>query len=415
MDAAAITVDGAAGIAVQGGNLCVGGVPLSRLVERVGSTPFYAYSRAAMTETVARLRRALPQSVHLHYAIKANPMPAVVQHLAGLVDGFDVASGQELKIALDAPVGPDQVSFAGPGKTASELRQAAAAGIVVSAESAHQLRMLAAIGREMGLRPPVILRVNPDFELRAAGMQMGGGPKAFGIDAEQIPELLREIAGLAVEFRGFQIFCGSQNLNPASIIETQSKVLDLAIELGRAAPAPIRLLNIGGGFGIPYFAGDAELDIEAVGAALGQRLAALQPALGPAEIVLELGRYLVGPAGIYVCRVIDRKVSRGKIFVVTDGGLHHHLAASGNFGQVVRRNYPIMIGNRAPGTDGESGGESVEIVGCLCTPIDVLGRAVTLPAPEIGDLVVVMQSGAYGRSASPLGFLSHPEPAEIVV
>jgi diaminopimelate decarboxylase len=368
-----------------------------------------------MTETVARLRRALPQSVHLHYAIKANPMPAVVQHLAGLVDGFDVASGQELKIALDAPVGPDQVSFAGPGKTASELRQAAAAGIVVSAESAHQLRMLAAIGREMGLRPPVILRVNPDFELRAAGMQMGGGPKAFGIDAEQIPELLREIAGLAVEFRGFQIFCGSQNLNPASIIETQSKVLDLAIELGRAAPAPIRLLNIGGGFGIPYFAGDAELDIEAVGAALGQRLAALQPALGPAEIVLELGRYLVGPAGIYVCRVIDRKVSRGKIFVVTDGGLHHHLAASGNFGQVVRRNYPIMIGNRAPGTDGESGGESVEIVGCLCTPIDVLGRAVTLPAPEIGDLVVVMQSGAYGRSASPLGFLSHPEPAEIVV
>jgi diaminopimelate decarboxylase len=411
MDAAAITVDGAAGIAVQGGNLCVGGVPLSRLAERVGATPFYAYSRAAMTGTVARLRRALPPSVHLHYAIKANPMPAVVQHLAGLVDGFDVASGQELKVALDAPVRADQVSFAGPGKTASELRQAAAAGIVVSAESPHQMRMLAAIGREMGLRPPVILRVNPDFELRAAGMQMGGGPKAFGIDAEQIPELLREIAGLAVEFRGFQIFCGSQNLNAQSIIETQSRVLDLALELGRAAPAPIRLLNIGGGFGIPYFAGDIELDIEAVGAALGQRLAALKPALGQAEIVLELGRYLVGPAGIYVCRVIDRKVSRGKTFVVTDGGLHHHLAASGNFGQVVRRNYPIMIGNRAA----ESGGESVEIVGCLCTPIDVLGRAVTLPAPEIGDLIVVLQSGAYGRSASPLGFLSHPEPAEIVV
>lgn len=411
MDAAEIAVDGAGGIVVRGGDLHIGGVALSRLAERVGATPFYAYSRAAMSETVARLRRALPSSVHLHYAIKANPMPAVVQHLAGLVDGFDVASGQELRVALDTPVRPDQVSFAGPGKTAAELRQAAASGVVVSAESPHQLRMLAAIGREMGLRPPVILRVNPDFELRAAGMQMGGGPKAFGIDAEQMPDLLREIGALDVEFRGFQIFCGSQNLNAASIIETQARVLDLAVQLGRLAPSPIRLLNIGGGFGIPYFPGDIELDIAPIGAALGQRLAALTPELGQAEIVLELGRYLVGPAGIYVCRVIDRKVSRGKTFLVTDGGLHHHLAASGNFGQVVRRNYPIMIGSRAR----KGGDETVEIVGCLCTPIDVLGRAVTLPAPDIGDLVVVLQSGAYGRSASPLGFLSHPEPAEIVV
>ena len=411
MDSAELMVDEAAGVAVRGGNLCIDGIPLPRLAERVGSTPFFAYSRTVMTETVARLRRVLPSSVHLHYAIKANPMPAVVQHMAGLVDGFDVASGQELKVALDTPLRPDQVSFAGPGKTAAELRQAAASGVVVSVESAHQLRMLADIGRALGLKPPVILRVNPDFELKAAGMQMGGGPKAFGIDAEQIPALLREVAGLPVEFRGFHIFAGSQNLNAQSIVETQSRILDLAVDLGRTAPAPIRLLNIGGGFGIPYFSGDAELDLAPIGAALGQRLVELKPALGQAEIVIELGRYLVGPAGIYVCRVIDRKVSRGKTFVVTDGGLHHHLAASGNFGQVVRRNYPIMIGNRAA----DAGREPVEIVGCLCTPIDVLGRAVDLPAAEIGDLVVVLQSGAYGRSASPLGFLSHPEPAEIVV
>ncbi len=411
MDSADIAVDGGPGIAVQGGALCVGGVPLSRLAERVGSTPFYAYSRAGITAQVARLRAALPPDVHLHYAVKANPMPAVVQHLAGLVDGFDVASGLELRTALDAPVRVLDVSFAGPGKTAAELRQAAAAGVVVSIESAHQLRQLAAIGQELGLRPPVILRVNPDFELRASGMQMGGGPKAFGIDADQIPGLLRELAALPVEFRGFQMFCGSQNLNAQSIIETQSRILDLAIELGRAAPGPIRLLNMGGGFGIPYFAGDAELDLAPIGAALAQRLGTARAELPEAQIVIELGRYLVGPAGVYVCRVIDRKVSRGKVFIVTDGGLHHHLAASGNFGQVVRRNYPITIAGRAAAP----ADETVEIVGCLCTPIDVLGRSVSLPAPEIGDLVVVQQSGAYGRSASPLNFLSHPEPAEIVV
>ena len=410
-ESAPISVDDGAGIAVQGGSLCIAGVPLTRLAERVGSTPFYAYSRAGITATVARLRAALPFDVHLHYAVKANPMPAVVQHLAGLVDGFDVASGLELRTALDAPVSFRDVSFAGPGKTAAELRQAAAAGVVVSVESAHQLRQLAAIGQEMGLRPPVILRVNPDFELRASGMQMGGGPKAFGIDTDQIPELLGELAGMPIEFRGFQMFCGSQNLNADSIIETQGRILDLAIELGRSAPGPVRLLNMGGGFGIPYFAGDAELDIASVGAALARRLAAVRPSLPEAQIVLELGRYLVGPSGVYVCRVIDRKISRGKVFIVTDGGLHHHLAASGNFGQVVRRNYPILIGNRAAG----AADETVEIVGCLCTPIDVLGRSVALPAPEIGDLVVVQQSGAYGRSASPLGFLSHPEPAEIVV
>ncbi len=411
MAGAEIAIDSASGVTLQGGSLCLGGVPLPRLAERVGGTPFYAYSRAAINATVERLRRALPPAVHIHYAIKANPMPAVIQHLAGLVDGFDVASGRELRTALDAPVAASQVSFAGPGKTAAELRQAAAAGVVVSVESRHQLHLLAAEGAALGLRPAAILRVNPDFELRASGMQMGGGPKAFGIDTDQIPELLRELGRLPIDFRGFQMFCGSQNLNAASIIETQRNILDLAIELGRHAPAPIRLLNIGGGFGIPYFPGDAELDIVAIGAALGPNLAARRSELAEAEIVVELGRYLVGPAGVYVCRVIDRKVSRGKTFIVTDGGLHHHLAASGNFGQVVRRNYPIMIGNRAA----EETGEAVEIVGCLCTPIDVLGRGVTLPPPEIGDLVVILQSGAYGRSASPLGFLSHPAPVEIVI
>jgi diaminopimelate decarboxylase len=402
---------GRAGFSREGDLLCLDGVPLTLLAERVGSTPFFAYVRDAITARVKQLREALPDGVHLHYAIKANPMPAVVQHLAGLVDGFDLASGGELRIALDTTMPAEHISFAGPGKTAAELRQAAAAGVTLCVESFSEIRALAGIGGSLGLRPSVVVRVNPDFELRSAGMHMGGGPKPFGIDAEQVPDALREIASLPLEFRGFQMFCGSQNLNAAAIVDAQRKIIDLAMELARHAPAPVRLLNMGGGFGIPYFPGDAALDLAQVGSGLEALLPAARSGLPEARLVVELGRYLVGEAGVYVCRVIDRKVSRGKVFLVTDGGLHHHLAASGNFGQVVRRNYPVAIGNRmsAPVE------EAAEIVGCLCTPIDVLARNSDLPAAQIGDLVVVFQSGAYGRSASPLGFLSHPEPAEIMV
>lgn len=400
-----------AGFGRQGDVLCLGGVPLTLLAERVGSTPFYAYARAAISDRVKQLRQALPDGIELHYAIKANPMPAVVQHLAGLVDGFDVASGGELRVALDTPVAPEHITFAGPGKTAAELRQAAAAGVTLCVESFSEIRALAGIGGSLGVRPSVLVRVNPDFELRSAGMHMGGGPKPFGIDAEQVPDALKEIASLPLEFLGFQMFCGSQNLNAAAIVETQHKIVELATELAKYAPGPVRLLNMGGGFGIPYFAGDTALNLAQVGKGLETLLPAARRALPEARFVLELGRYIVGEAGIYVCRVVDRKPSRGKIFLVTDGGLHHHLAASGNFGQVVRRNYPVVIGNRLSAPVDEA----AEVVGCLCTPIDVLARNAELPTAQVGDLVVVFQSGAYGRSASPLGFLSHPEPVEILV
>ena len=175
---------------VRENELQVGGMPLTRLAERVGSTPFYAYDRSLITGRVAQLRAALPQDIHLHYAIKANPMPAVVQHLAGLVDGFDVASGGELKVVLDTVMPPDKISFAGPGKSERELRQAIAAGIVINLESERELERIAMIATESGARPRVAVRVNPDFELKSSGMKMGGGPKQFGIDAERVPAML---------------------------------------------------------------------------------------------------------------------------------------------------------------------------------------------------------------------------------
>jgi len=395
---------------VEGSELVVGGVPLSRLAAQVGRTPFYVYDRRVIDAKVAALRAALPTDVQIHYAIKANPMPAVVAHLASKVDGLDVASAGELRVALDSAMDPRNISFAGPGKREAELEQSVAAGILVNVESFREIGLLARISHLQHLPARVAVRVNPDFELKSSGMKMGGGPKQFGIDAEEVPRALAEIGKAGLAFEGFHIFSGSQNLRAEAICEAQTKAFELAARLAQAAPAPVRTLNLGGGLGIPYFPGERAVDLGPIGAnlaALAKRRAGI---LSAATLVIELGRYLVGEAGLYVCRVIDRKISRGEVFLVTDGGLHHHLAASGNFGQVLRKNYPVAIGNRM---DSQST-EVATIVGPLCTPLDLLGERVTLATAHEGDYVVVFQSGAYGLTASPVGFLGHPPPDEVL-
>ncbi|HXU41231.1 MAG TPA: pyridoxal-dependent decarboxylase, exosortase A system-associated [Burkholderiales bacterium] len=396
---------------VVDGCLVVGGIPLPELARRVGRTPFYAYDRRLVSERVELLRAHLPRQVHVHYAMKANPMPEVVAHLAGLVDGLDVASAGELAVALKAGARPGNISFAGPGKTDAELEAALDAGIVVNLESEGEMERLAAAARRRGARARVNVRVNPDFELKSSGMKMGGGPKPFGIDAERVPAMLHRITQLELDFEGFHIFGGAQNLRVEAIADAQRKSIELALRLAQHAPGPVRTLNIGGGFGIPYFPGDERLDLALLGRNLAGILDGLDSRLPQAQVVLELGRFLVGEAGIYVCRVIERKMSRGHCFLVTDGGLHHHLAASGNFGQVLRKNYPVVVGNRVAGTDREV----VSVVGPLCTPLDLLADSMEMAKAEPGDLIVVFQSGAYGLTASPTAFLSHPPPAEVLV
>jgi diaminopimelate decarboxylase len=396
---------------VLGGDLIVGGIPLPRLAQRVGSTPFYAYDRSLLERRVRLLRERLGDSVELHYAIKANPMPALVCHMARLVDGLDVASSRELRVALDAGMDPADISIAGPGKTEAELAQAIAAGVLVNVESAREIEVADRLARSMGAHARIALRINPDFELKSSGMRMGGGPKQFGVDVEQAPELLARVGRSALRFEGFHLFSGSQNLSAAAICEAQRKSVELAIRLATHAPAPLRVLNVGGGFGIPYFPGEQRLDLQPIAENLADLRRVVREALPEARLVIELGRFLVGEAGVYVCRVVDRKVSRGEVFLVTDGGLHHHLAASGNFGQVIRKNYPVAIGNRMQ----QAAMERASVVGPLCTPLDLLADRMSLPAAEVGDLVVVFQSGAYGASASPQGFLSHPHVVEVLV
>jgi diaminopimelate decarboxylase len=394
------------------GQLAVGGVPLSRLAQRVGSTPFFAYDRGLLDRRVDLLRKSLPSAVKLSYAMKANPMPAVVQHLAGLVDAMDVASAQEMVVALDTQLRPQQISFAGPGKTVAEIRQAVAAGVILELESPLEARRVVDAGDALGLRPQVAIRVNPDFKVKGSGMRMGGGPQQFGIDSEQVPALVAHLEATDVDLLGFHVFAGSQNLQAEILCEAQRRTVDLVLQLAQHCRQPVRSVNLGGGFGIPYFAKDEPIDLAAVGDNLATLVdGPLARELPEAEPVIELGRYIVGECGVYVTKIIDRKVSRGETYLVVDGGLHHQLAASGNFGQVIRRNYPLVVGTRmdAPADT------TFTVVGCLCTPLDLLGDKVVLPDAQVDDLIVIFQAGAYGLTASPTAFLGHAAPAEVLV
>jgi len=395
---------------VVAGEIAPGGIPITRLAERVGRTPFYVYDRAALTARVQALRAVLPEALHLHYAIKANPMPAVVQHMAGLTDGLDVASAQEMMVALDTGMAPEHISFAGPGKTVAEIRRAVAAGITMTAESEVQLDLALAAGNAMGIEPRIALRVNPAFELKAAGMKMGGGPKPFGIDEAKLPALLDRMKTEGIALTGLHIFSGSQNLKAEAIVDAQQKSYALARGLLAHWGRPVEWLNLGGGFGVPYFPGEQPLDIGPISTNLHELCKRAEADIG-APLVIELGRYLVAHAGLYVCRVLERKESCGQVFLVTDGGLHHHLAASGNFGQVLRKNYPVAVANRI----GEPASEVQSVVGPLCTPLDILAEKMQLAHAEPGDLIAVFQSGAYGLTASPAAFLSHPAAAEVLV
>ena len=392
--------------------LTLSGFNLSQIGAMLSKDVFYAYDKAVIAQQVERFRRFIPPRIKLHYAVKANPNAAVVNYMRSLVDGFDVASQKEMLLAMQSGMPVADISFAGPGKTDAELLSAITAGVTLNVESASELARICAIGKNCSKTPMIALRVNPAFELKASGMKMAGGAKPFGIDEEQVFALLGSIGEMPVKLRGFHIFCGSQNLKPEALVEAHQRTFELAASLVKACPYKPDLINLGGGFGVPYFPGEKRLDLAPVADGLNTQLAKYAAELADIELVIELGRYLVAEAGIYACKVIDKKVSRGTTYLVCNGGLHHHLANSGNFGQVIRKNYPVAIGNKMA-LDTEL--EQVNIVGPLCTPLDILADKVSLPVAEVGDWVVVYQSGAYGPTASPQDFLGHAAVTEILL
>src|SRR5690606_2377109 len=400
-----------AGFGTLDGELAISGRKASEWIDEAGGAPLLVYSADMIRRRMADLRAAMPDRLRIHYAVKANPYRPVLELMSDLTDGFDIASAGELDMAITAGLDPGKISFAGPGKRDDELELAIARGVTLHLESEAEARRALAIGDRIGTRPRLAVRVNPDFELRGSGMKMGGGAKPFGIDQARVPDLARAVIAAGAEWRGLHIFAGSQALDGEAIAETQANVLNLAAELTRKVGAPLPHLNMGGGFGIPYFHGDRSLDIAAIGQELAARFADLPPELTDTEFAIELGRYLVGEAGVYLTRIVDRKVSHDQVFLVTDGGLHHQLAASGNFGTVVRRNYPVAIANRFA-AEAE---EEASIVGWSCAPLDRLAEQGHLPRADEGDVVAVFCAGAYGATASPSAFLGQGPAREILV
>ena len=400
-----------AGFEAVDGELAVGGRKATALVREARETPLFVYSRDMIAARIASLRAAMPERLQIHYAMKANPYAPLLEFMADLVDGLDIASGGEFEMARDAGYLPREISFAGPGKRDEELFAAIRAGVTINLESENEMRRALEAGVALGVSPRLAIRVNPAFELRGSGMKMGGGAKPFGIDEDKVPGVARAIIEAGANWRGLHIYAGSQALDADAIIEMQGKVLDTAARLSDEIGVALPHLNMGGGFGIPYFDKDTPLDITAVGAALERRFADLPEPLRDTRFAIELGRYLVGEAGVYLTRIVDRKESHGTTFLVTDGGLHHQLAASGNFGTVVRRNYPLAIANRFDAVPEEE----VNVVGCLCTPLDRLAEQAMLPRAEVGDLVAVFCAGAYGASASPFAFLGQGPAREMLV
>jgi diaminopimelate decarboxylase len=396
------------------GELLIGRVPVTALAEQYG-TPLFAYDRTVIDAKLDALRRALPSQFSIFYSVKANPNLTVLRHFLSRGCGLEIASGGELELALEAGCAPKRILFAGPGKTEAELEFALSRQVgEIHLESLVEAKRIASISERLGIRANVAVRVNPAAEAEGGAMRMGGRPTPFGIDEEVIDEALDAIlANPSIDVRGIHLFAGTQILDAQVLANQYRHGLGIAKRVARKIGGPLRTLDFGGGLGIPYFAHENSLDLEKLQSELSVVFGGIasEPDLAGTQFVVEPGRYLVGEAGVYLTRINDIKISRGKKFLVLDGGMNHHLAASGNLGQTIKRNYPVAIADKL----GAPPEETVDVVGPLCTPLDTLARSIRLPHAKIGDLFVVFQSGAYGRSASPLGFLSHAAPSEIWV
>ena len=392
-----------------------GGLAPDELAERFG-TPFYVYDFEVIERQVVALRDVLPSVVELAYAVKANPALAVVAHLGRLGLGADVASGGELETVRRAGIGPERVVMTGPGKRDDELRAAVAAGIrAVTVESPGELARLEAIAAESGRRQPVLLRAAVSDHARLERVRLVGddGARKFGMDAAGLTAAARTaVASPYLDLLGLHAFGASNVLDAGALVEHVAATVRAARRLALAAGTTLRLVDAGGGLGIPYEPDEQSLDLIRLGsglAAITQTWAA-DPLLAEARLLLEPGRFLVGPAGAYVARVVDRKTVDGAAVAILDGGVHHVLRPA-LVGQehriraVSARSQAVASGPMVP----------VTVAGPLCSGLDVFSQAAIMTPPEVGDLIAILDVGAYGFTESMPLFLSHPIPAEVAV
>ena len=394
-------------------SLSFGKMELTDIFHLGYTTPLYIYSKKVIEKKISILRNLLSPKFKIYYSIKANPFKDLVSYIYQCIDGFEVSSIHELNLALDTGITGTKICYTGPGKSKFELREAIKSDVVISVESKLEIERIIEIGSNIDSIPKILIRVNPEYTQRRAGMKMASGSSPFGIDAESVPDIIRWIEKTKLIFEGFHIYTGSQILDANAINDAQNNIFKLLNELANLCNNPVKIINVGGGFGIPYFKKHRPLDIHSVANNLNTLLSAVdnEKFSDKLHTILELGRYIVGECGVYICKIVDKKVSREKTYVITDGGMHHHLAASGNLGQKVRKNFPVYVANKIASHKTEK----VTVTGKLCTPLDILADDVELSQCSIGDYIAIMNSGAYSLSASPINFLGHPVAQEVLL
>lgn len=386
---------------------------LLQAAQRFG-TPLYVYDFDAIASRMLTLRSLFDPRVKLFYAVKANSNRHLLAKLKPLVDGLDVSSGGEIRQALLADYRGGDLSFAGPGKTSGEIALALHHDCgSLSIESTDDLTRVIETCRKTGLPANISLRINPLTPVKEFAVKMGGQPTPFGVDEEEAAGIIAAIKQNddRLNFCGFHIYAGTQCLKIEGLTRNIANVLQVVEKLCRENELAPARINFGGGLGVPYFSTDADFDLakfaDFVNRAVVEYAGRQSQAI---DFILELGRYIVGPFGYYLSRVLALKESRGRKFVILDGGMHHNLPPSGNFGQIISKNYAIQnLSKPAAAKD------KVDIVGCLCTTLDRLANRIEIESPAVGDVLAVKNSGAYGLTASPVYFLGHETPAEVMI
>lgn len=387
------------------------GITVQELAARFG-TPLYVYDAEVIAEQYRGLRELLHPAAEIFYSLKANPNLSICSLLRSLGARAEVSSLAELVTAQRAGMAARDIVFPGPGKSTQELAAAIDAGIyAIVCESWGELAAIDGLARERDTVARVALRVNPDFSVRGSRLTMAGRSRQFGIDEEQLlaaPNLAERFGN--VRLVGMHAYVGTRILSADVVAENTDRILDLADRLAEKLALPLEMVDVGGGFGVAYFENEHDLDRVALTDRLNPLIERFRDRHPDTRLIIELGRYLVAPAGLYVTRVRYVKESMGEHFAVVDGGTHHHMAAVG-IGSFVKRNFPVRLLNRRG--DGPAGPWNV--AGPLCTPNDTIAQRASLPALRPGDLVGVDRSGAYGPTASPVLFLSHGYPAEVLI
>lgn len=379
-------------------------------------TPFYLYDIDAAAAHLKTLQDGLPENTDVLYCVKANPNPKIVAMYRDLVPGLDMSSGGEVELAMNTGWSPEVMSFAGPGKTDEELTLAISNNLgSLSVESMGELHRASAIADNLGTKARVLLRINPETIPKAFAMKMGGVASQFGIPEEHIDEAIEAAKSLSgIHLRGFHIFSGTQCLKVEAAMENIKQTLEISQRLAAKHNISVEEINLGGGVGVAYFPGEEDICPAELSSSLNALITDFRsevPALADTHLVIELGRYLIARYGVYVTHVVDVKETRGKRFAILNGGMNHCFPATGNFGQLIKKNYPIV--NLSRECD-EEDLVKTEVVGPLCTPLDSMARSLPMAQAEVGDLVAFNNCGAYAYSASPLMFLSHKTPIELI-